>query len=297
MYNEVQPSILAPPGRIIVIGDVHGDVQRFMHCLYACNIINQNLEWIAEPKNTFVVQLGDQVDSLNRGGTPGWEKVPDIEMIYMSDKLDTIARMHGGRVLSMLGNHEIINSMGDFTFVSPDSLQKVSPDVRKKMFEPGGSIAHILSKRNVVLKIGSHLFCHGGIIPMHFEHVKQFHRINQITSKFFRRAPLTSDEFVLFRDLVVSESGILWTRLYMDLAMHEESKLVTVLKELHSIMDTKRIYVGHNTVPAISMVAEGMIVFVDAGLSRAYPFDGMQVLDIMAPDTPNEEIRIVKMKK
>ncbi len=52
--------------RIIIIGDVHGDLKRFKKILIDAKIINNRLEWIAEPPNTIVVQLGDQIDSLNR---------------------------------------------------------------------------------------------------------------------------------------------------------------------------------------------------------------------------------------
>ena len=52
--------------RIIVIGDIHGDIKRFKSILIDSKIINNNFEWIAEPPNTIIVQLGDQIDSLNR---------------------------------------------------------------------------------------------------------------------------------------------------------------------------------------------------------------------------------------
>lgn len=295
MFNEQQPGTFTPPGRIIVIGDVHGDTQRFMQCLYAAKVMNSNLEWIAEPRDTIVMQLGDQIDSKSRGGAPSWEKLPDIEMIYLTDRLDAIARAHGGRVVSLLGNHEVMNAMGDFTFVSEKSLEIVPTELRAKMFQPGGTISHILSKRNVIVKIGTYVFCHGGIIPMHFPHMAQHHRVNQVTSKFFKRLPLTQDEMQLFRDLVVSESGVLWTRAYVDLAQNNIEVLKDILKEMHQVMGTRKIFVGHNTVPEVSMIADGMLVFADVGISRSYPFQSIQFIEITAPDTPQEEMRVVRI--
>jgi hypothetical protein len=55
--------------RIVIIGDIHGDIRRFKDILIDAKIINKNIEWIAEPKNTIVVQMGDQVDSINRDRT------------------------------------------------------------------------------------------------------------------------------------------------------------------------------------------------------------------------------------
>ena len=77
--------------RIIVIGDLHGDIAMLCSCLYMANIIDTNMEWIAEPRNTVVVQIGDQLDSLNRDNTNEWEKLPDIKLLQFTDQLDVIA--------------------------------------------------------------------------------------------------------------------------------------------------------------------------------------------------------------
>ena len=54
--------------RLVIIGDIHGDIKRLKNILIQAKIINNNIEWIAEPPNTVIVQMGDQVDSLNRDG-------------------------------------------------------------------------------------------------------------------------------------------------------------------------------------------------------------------------------------
>ena len=69
------------PDRLVIIGDIHGDIKRFKNILIDAKIINANIEWIAEPKNTIVIQMGDQIDSLNRTTDNDWEVIEDIEMI------------------------------------------------------------------------------------------------------------------------------------------------------------------------------------------------------------------------
>ena len=68
------------PDRLVIIGDIHGDIKRFKNILIDAKIINNNIEWIAEPKNTIVIQMGDQIDSLNRMTDNDWEVIEDIEM-------------------------------------------------------------------------------------------------------------------------------------------------------------------------------------------------------------------------
>ena len=53
------PTYLDATKRIIVIGDIHGDIGILCSCLYMANIINHKFEWIAQPADTIVVQMGD----------------------------------------------------------------------------------------------------------------------------------------------------------------------------------------------------------------------------------------------
>jgi len=106
------------PERLVVIGDIHGDIKRFKNILIDAKIINENIEWIAEPKNTIVIQMGDQIDSLNRTTDVDWEVIEDIEMITFTNILDKLAIAKGGRLISIIGNHEFMNTLGNYSYVS-----------------------------------------------------------------------------------------------------------------------------------------------------------------------------------
>ena len=113
MYNEYLYE-LPSHKRIIIIGDIHGDIRRFKNILVKANIINNNLEWIANPPETIILQLGDQIDSMNRMNNTEWEVLKDYEMIYFTEHLNIIARAKGGYCISLIGNHELMNIIGDF---------------------------------------------------------------------------------------------------------------------------------------------------------------------------------------
>ena len=55
------PSILPAVKRIIVIGDIHGDMQMLIKCLEIARLIDKQKKWIGG--ETIVVQVGDQIDS------------------------------------------------------------------------------------------------------------------------------------------------------------------------------------------------------------------------------------------
>lgn len=278
MFDIETPTYFEPSPRVIVIGDVHGDLGRLMQCLYSTNVLNKNGEWIAEPANTIVVQLGDQVDGRARGiGIEDWDRVSDTEVMMYMDKLDRTARLRGGRVVSLIGNHEMMNVFGDFTYVS----NKYITPLREKQFRPGGRFAQILAKRCVVVKIGSLLFAHGGILPHHLVATNgDIHIYNSLIRKLLRNEEMTAEEHYILNEAVIGEGGMLWTRTYMELLSKPES-MHEVLSYVLTNTKSKLMCIGHNTVSSITGIGQGRLWLVDAGLSRSYGGDIIQVLEIL----------------
>jgi len=298
MYNDIQPTYFPLTERIIVIGDIHGDIFRLMESLYILNIISRDMKWIAEPKNTIVIQLGDQIDSLSRGGDPSWEVLPDIEVMLQMDKLDKIAKLGGGRVLSLLGNHEIMNCLGEFSYVSPKSKETYDIEKRKKLFEPGNFLNTILAKRNIVLKIGPYLFCHGGILPHHLDCVNNnLHIINDIIRRVITLNNITEQDKMLFNLFALNQESILWTREYLNMYLSNTDALNIIIDIILQRTECKTIFVGHNTVENITSAANNKLFFVDAALSRAYSSKKFQILEILTNlETENSTFNIFDIK-
>lgn len=92
---------------VVAIGDVHGAYDDFVSILKRVGLIDKQNHW-AGGKATFV-QVGDLID---RGPKP--REVLDLMMA-----LEKEAPEAGGRVVSLLGNHEVMNIMGDVRYVTP----------------------------------------------------------------------------------------------------------------------------------------------------------------------------------
>ncbi len=101
------PPKSSPP--VIAIGDVHGDFYDFVAILQHIGLIDKQNHW-AGGKTTFV-QVGDLVD---RGPKP--RDVMDLVMA-----LEKEAAKDGGRVVPLLGNHEVMNIMGDLRYVTAEN--------------------------------------------------------------------------------------------------------------------------------------------------------------------------------
>jgi len=94
---------------VIAIGDVHGDFDDFVAILEHTGLIDKQHHWAGS--TNILVQVGD---SLDRGPKPR-----DVMDLLIA--LEKEAPKDGGRVESLLGNHEMMNLMGDLRYVTPEN--------------------------------------------------------------------------------------------------------------------------------------------------------------------------------
>jgi hypothetical protein len=259
------------PSRTIVIGDIHGDLKRFKNILIDANIINNDLEWIAEPQETIVIQLGDQVDSMNRApDIHNWEVLDDITVIHFTDSLDNIAKAKGGRVISLIGNHELMNVIGNFSYVS----SKSNVPNRTDYFKPTGILSTVLANRPLVIKIGQHFFCHAGIKKQHLDLLHKYEKpvsyINEVWRQFMLTGTISVNDKELFDKLLLDMDGILWTR-----TVDDNDDMTTVLNTI----GCEYIFIGHTTVEKVQLVGN-RLWYVDTGISRAFGSMSYQYIDI-----------------
>ena len=186
--HEKIPHILPAAKRIICLGDLHGDYKLTLDCLKLAKVIDGKLNWVAEPKETIVVQIGDQIDrcrpdlsnKCDNPETTPFDEASDIKILEFFTDLHKKAKEKGGAVYSLLGNHEILNVLGDMNYVSYKGLRQfedeIDPNTKKKfesgkearkyLFKKGNKFSKFLAcTRQTALIIGSNLFVHAAIVP------------------------------------------------------------------------------------------------------------------------------------
>ena len=92
---------------VIAVGDVHGDFDDFVAILQRTGLIDKQKHWVGG-RATFV-QVGDLLD---RGPRPR-------EVMDLMISLEKEAVQADGQVVSLMGNHEMMNIMGDLRYVTP----------------------------------------------------------------------------------------------------------------------------------------------------------------------------------
>ena len=264
--------------KIIVIGDIHGDLKRLKHILVNDNIINKDLEWIAN--NVIIIQVGDQIDSLNRNDNiEEWEILKDIEVLNFTNLLSKLALENNSLFISLNGNHELMNILGNFSYVSKNSLY----ENRLNNFKFKGIYNDIIGNRPIVIKVNDLIFCHAGVKKLHLDILDKYNKdifyLNTIWKKFVLLNKVDINDKEIFDKIILNDEGILWTR-------NEDSPddINYVLNKLNSTF----IFIGHNTVPNIFL--NNNIWYVDNSISRSYGKNNYEYIRIQ-----NKNITIVKI--
>jgi hypothetical protein len=138
---EYIPHILKQTTRTIAIGDIHGDLDLAVNVLIIAKCIKRvdesydnkvtlfNKKYIKEyytwiGDDTQVVQVGDQIDRCRPINEYSCmipmenDEASDMKILYFYTDLNKLARKANGRIISLLGNHELMNVMGNMSYVS-----------------------------------------------------------------------------------------------------------------------------------------------------------------------------------
>jgi hypothetical protein len=93
--------------RVVAVGDVHGAYDNFVKVLQMAGLVDESTRWVGGEAH--LVQTGDLLDH-------GKDTLAVLDLLM---RLEEEAPGAGGRVHALLGNHEVMNILGDLRFVDP----------------------------------------------------------------------------------------------------------------------------------------------------------------------------------
>ena len=291
----VSNGIISKKNRILVIGDLHADFRKTKKIFIDLKLIDINNNWVAKPKDTVVVQIGDQLDG---GGRGYGEASGELELINFMDMIHRKAHQADGGVYSLIGNHEIMNLLGNFTYSSEKDIERQGGiEIREKLFSPGGLIFNRMScTRNVVLKVGDFVFAHAGILPEHIEGYDKnvfIRKVNTLMRLFLQGKKTVEDKEI--GRLFLNKKGIIWDRDYGSKNPRCEN-----IEEISKLLNVGHMIVGHTVQKGINSRCDNKLWRVDVGISDSFSGNKIEVLEILDNGVPTEKnkkkpFRIIKI--
>jgi len=274
--------------RILSVGDLHGDARHAAELLRALGVMDEQGNWAGG--EAVLVQTGDIVDR-------GDHSRRIYEMLF---QLQDQAPEHGGEVVLLLGNHELMHMQGDTRYMTEEDAAEFGGAAScEAAFGPDGWLGARLRRRGqTAALLGPE---HGLAEPVVYVHAGI---VSSIASSYGVKAPaliaqqgraggkasqaseagarivaklnegvrsllsgrgeseLSSEHSVLFGD-----SGPLWTR---KLALGEDP-----CEDLHrtlTLLNATRMVVGHTaqTDGRVHHRCGGRLVLADTLISEAY---------------------------
>lgn len=285
------PSIITFARRIIIIGDLHGDfdvAKKIFKLAKLIKKIDGYWKWIG--KDTHVVQIGDQIDYGGKSVNTK-DNSQELKLLNFMDILHLEAQEYGGAVISLLGNHEIMNVMGIFDYVTPNGIREFGGiNERRRKFAPGGVIATKFAyNRPAILKIGDYIFVHGGINP-YWANKYSITKMNYMVRQFLL-GKVNIDNNQDYYDFLTSETSIFWTRMFSSIESNCKE-----LDETLNILNAKKIFVAHTIQNKITSKCNNKLYLLDVGLSSALGSEQgkTQVLEILHNKSKKlESIKII----
>lgn len=244
-------------GKIIAIGDIHGDIESLKLILRHANLINENDEWIAE--NVLLVQVGDVLDRGIYG-----------PLIYnYLFKLQKEAPLKKSKVLLIMGNHEQLNMCGYFNYVNQKEVEiffKNNFNYRLFHFvSTAGEYFKKLIRLPVIAKVNDILFVHAGIS-------KQISSLSLHTIRLKTRLQIENMCKILSYDKsrdYVNREGVLWYDHVSRTAPYDEKQACAILSHVFNKYKAKHLVVGHTKqmTHEISTYCNGGLFLIDTGMS------------------------------
>lgn len=179
--------------RIVAFSDVHGDYDAMVATLQSAAVIDNELAWCGGTTNLVIIG-----DILDRG--PGSRAAMDLLM-----RLEEESQLAGGRVHVLIGNHEVMNIVGDMGYVHAGEYASFAADesaeerehwytawrtkrqsadadevvlrkqfdkdfpagffAHRRAFAPDGKYGEWLLQKPMLIVVDGNAFVHGGLSP------------------------------------------------------------------------------------------------------------------------------------
>jgi len=243
-----EKAVYKDPPALFVVSDIEGQYDAFTALLQKGSVIDQHANWTFGKGHLVVV--GDVFD---RGGAV-------TECLWLIYRLEEQAKKAGGYVHYILGNHELMNLSGDYRYVHPryNELARQAGVGYNRFYSMDTELGRWLRTKNIIEKIGDHLFVHGGLAPVITRYVDGYplDSLNELMRPYYDQLidSMPKEVAPLFSDV-----GPMWYRGYYAAPVVSSTQVDSVLMAFA----VKKIVTGHTLMDRITPFFGGRVINVD----------------------------------
>ena len=239
--------------KIAAISDVHGQFDIFKQLLVNNQIIDGHLNW--QYGKGHLVITGDIFD---RGDTV-------TEALWLVFKLEQQAKLAGGKVHYLLGNHEYMVLRDGQRYLHPKYLHTLSHfnnDLREQ-YSNNSVLGRWLRSKSTIIDINGFIFLHGGI---HKEFIDLGMSLEQANAEFRKTIGLGKKALKQNKTWRVlhGSKGPIWYRGYF----RDENLTQQQIEQILLRLNATHIIVGHTSMPEIETRHQGKVIAIDASIKR-----------------------------
>lgn len=298
------PTRITHEGRVVALGDLHGDLRKTLMALKVAGVVEEkNGRPVWTGGDTLVIQMGDILD---RGDN-------EIAIISLLREVGRMAKLEGGDVIILNGNHESLNVAGDFRYVTPGAFfesaiaaglkgeQAYEFDyqlqARFALWAPGGPLARELAKNPTVLVVNDTAFAHGGLTVEHVNYGLE--KINLEVAQWMRGDGVgeggkpAPPPYLAMGD----QSSVMWNRTFSkERFSNPRDKFVACgqLTEALDAAECSRLVVGHTPqFMGCNCECNQKVWRIDVGMSAGVLDARPEVLELVKGEDGKSKIRVI----
>ncbi|MGD8728040.1 MAG: metallophosphoesterase, partial [Gemmatimonadales bacterium] len=265
---KIQPHVYDGVSKMFAVSDIHGEFEPFVDLLQVAGIIDEQLHW-SWGDGHFVLN-GDIFD---RGAFV-------TECLWLLYRLEQEARLAGGRVHVLFGNHEVMVLQRDLRYVNEKYTGGITRAARVNytdLFGPDMELGRWLRTKHTAIRLNDVLFIHGGMPPRVAARGTSLDELNTLA-----RETLDSRSYTIAFDerlrnyYLETDEGPFWYRGYH--RSRDPLYPQATLAQVDSILeryDSRAIVVGHTGVMQVTSLYGGKVYGIDVPLESLGGFQGI----------------------
>lgn len=242
---SIEHSLFTLPEKFLAISDIEGNLEAFVMVLKDAGVMDEDYNWAFGSGHLFIV--GDMFD---RGKNV-------TECLWLLYRLESQAVAEEGKIHFVMGNHDVMNLIGDFRYVAKkylDNTQLIGETLRS-IYANDSELGRWLRTKNIIERAGPFIFLHGGLSPGLQALNTSYDEINYWGRYRLDNICETEKCRIINGG---SDYGVYWYR-----GMAKEDLTQQEFDDIISDFNGEIVIIGHTVVDNISLLYDGKLCCID----------------------------------